>query len=92
MVSRFHTLAHGSFHRAIVFILTALLAACGGGSGANARGADSALGTVTLELNMAQLPAAVAAQVMRPMASVGDEYTIYTPALIRAASSYFLNS
>ena len=85
MVSRFRTLVHGSFHRAIVFILTALLAACGGGSGANAPGADSALGTVTLELSMAQLPAAVAAQVMRPMASVGDEYTIYTPAQIRAA-------
>lgn len=85
MVSRFHTLAQGSFHRAIVFILTALLAACGGGSGANAPGADSDLGTVTLELSMAQLPAAVAAQVMRPMASVGDEYTIYTPAQIRAA-------
>ena len=85
MVSRFHTLVQGSFHRAIVFILTALLAACGGGSGANAPGADSALGTVTLELSMAQLPAAVAAQVMRPMASVGDEYTIYTPAQIRAA-------
>lgn len=85
MVSHFHTLAHGSFHRAIVFILIAMLAGCGGGSGGATGGADSALGTVTLELSMAQLPAAVAAQVMRPMASVGDEYTIYTPAQIRAA-------
>jgi subtilase family serine protease len=84
MFLRLHTLAHGSFHRAIVCILIALLAGCGGGSGGSASGADSALGTVTLELNMAQLPAAVAAQMMRPMASVG-EYTIYTPAQIRAA-------
>ena len=84
MVLRLHTLAHGSFHWAIVCILATLLVGCGGGSGGTTSGADSALGTVTLELNMAPLPAAVAAQVMRPMASVG-EYTIYTPAQIRAA-------
>ncbi len=42
------------------------LAACGGGGGSASTAAD-ALSTVTLELNLLQLPQAVAAQVARPM-------------------------
>jgi subtilase family serine protease len=85
MFLRLRTAGQGAVHRVVITFFIILLAGCGGGSGGATGGADSALGTVTLELSMAQLPVAVAAQVMRPMASVGLEYTIYTPAQIRAA-------
>jgi subtilase family serine protease len=85
MFLRLHTASQRAVHRAVITFFIALLSGCGGGSDGTTGGADSALGTVTLELTMAKLPAAVAAQVMRPMASVGQEYTIYTPAQIRAA-------
>lgn len=80
----------------VAFCLAVLVTACGGGGGAGAP--PQALDTITLELSLLQVPEAVAAQAMRPlalqtsdtgrtvkpMADTNDSPT-YTPAQVRRA-------